>query len=294
MMFKKGLSILLVVASTKLLVGASDYDESYLNYYKEDYNKPTISSDDLKDAKQSLQSIKKERERQEELKRKQEELAKLKQSESIVISNSVDSFTNSSKGTLTLIESNLFTPQQFINLISSKVIEISSKYNIWPSLCIANAIQESAYGNSYIAKNGNNIFGIKAYSDWKGSTVGYAPASEDNGKAIPYRAYSSLEDSIYDFCELMQLDRYAPIRNASDVFSALQFHKTGYAGDSTKDAQLLNIINTYDLTQYDKPNNNIELSKVDNVTPKESSKAPLEEYEYKESLTDKIFRLFGI
>lgn len=269
---------LLIVTSTIIPVKAETvYDTTkYLELYNKDYATQSISNDDsLSQAKDNLKNIQKERETQEKL----AEQGKLREQATSSNLAEPSSNENISTNSLSIINSNIYTPNEFITLITPKIIEIATKYNIWPSLCIANAMQESANGNSYIAKNGNNLFGIKAYGDWTGSTVGSAPANEDNGIGVPYRSYSAIEESITDFCELMQASRYSSIKNADTVYNALHFYETGYAGDSTKDTQLLNYINKYNLTQYDTQNNQ---NKAD------------EKNSYVEPLTSKILRLFGL
>lgn len=219
---------------------------------KEDYLRQYIRESEIQDtevAKEELEAIRQiiiakleleKQKRQEEKQRKlDEEKAK-----------TLPTTTDTTEGT-SIIGSDSFTIESFIDFISPKAKIISSKYGMWTSLAIANAIQESAYGNSYNAKNGNNLFGIKAYSDWTGNTVGNAPANEDNGQSIPYRAYNTVEASIEDFYKLLQADRYTPIREANNVYDALKFHETGYAGDSTKDTQLKNYLDSYNLTKYD-------------------------------------------
>lgn len=260
---------------------------AYIDNKTDDYLKPYTSSQytdttiDEETTDKELENIKieiKNIQIQRELEEKKKELETQEQ-----LKNQI---TNSEKNLVSIKNTPLFTPTQFIDLISPKVIEISSKYNMFASIGIANAIQESFYGNSYIAKNGNNLFGIKAYSDWMGDKIGQAPSNEDNGNFVQYRAYISIEDSITDFYNLLQLPRYKPIKDALTVNDALKFHETGYAGDSSKDLQLLNIINQYNLTKYDSEHLNSD-NKEDNSTNNDESK-------YKETLFDKITRLFGI
>lgn len=237
------------------------YDtETYLDMYTRDNN--GIDEEDAKKALDTYEKIKKKmqdkkdkeeqlrlEQEQESLKLKQQEENRLREEKRLKEINNVEQFTGSANnGT---IGSTVYTPTQFIDLIAETVQRVSTEYGMFASIGIANAMQESAFGNSHLAKEGNNLFGIKAYSTWTGKVVGQAPIEEDNGTRTPYRAYDSIEDSVRDFYELMQVDRYTPIRTATTVYDALKFHETGYAGDITKDSQLKRIIDLYDLTRYD-------------------------------------------
>ena len=50
-------------------------------------------------------------------------------------------------------------------------IEQQRKHQIPAAITLAQGILESAAGQSYLAKNGNNHFGIKCTSDWVGRTI---------------------------------------------------------------------------------------------------------------------------
>lgn len=161
------------------------------------------------------------------------------------ILNKSTAFSNGTKG---------LSNKDLIDKLSVGAKKLELKYNIWASLIIANACQESAWGQSRLAIKHNNLFGIKAYSDWQGKRS-TETAPEDG---IPYRAYDTVEESLEDFCKVLQQNRYAPIRNAKDVFSACKFVQTGYTVEppgyegTSKDDQLRSIISYNKLTKYDR------------------------------------------
>ena len=280
--------LILSISSIPIKVSADtntaeeDYLKPYLNSYE---NSEIYTEDNLNEVRQAIKDIQKQKEieRQEKIKKDLEYQLSLEKQINVETTLNIQKLS-SNQDTISIKNTAIFTPEQFINLIAPKVIEISKEYGMWASLGIANAFQESLYGNSSLAKKGNNLFGIKAYPDWTGERVGQAPANEDGGKSVQYRGYPTIDDSIRDFYDLMQNSRYTIIRTAPDVFSALKFHETGYAGDSTKDSQLLKIINDYNLTKYD----------IQSTTTKLDTGYSVEiNDQYKESLYDKAVRLFG-
>lgn len=146
------------------------------------------------------------------------------------------------------------TPQEFIEIMASIAMELGPKYSIFPSVLIANAAQECTWGRSPLVRDCNNLGGVKAYDDWTGghsSTA--APSGEDNGATIYYRAYESINAAMEDKAMVLQNNRYDKIRQAKTPEASLLFHALGYAGDSSKDDQLLSIITSsqYNLKQYD-------------------------------------------
>ena len=76
------------------------------------------------------------------------------------------------------------TPQSdnaFVNEVAPGAMETYRQYGILPSITIAQAILESGWGKHRI---GNNIFGIKAGSDWQGKTVTKQTTEYKNGQWV--------------------------------------------------------------------------------------------------------------
>lgn len=153
----------------------------------------------------------------------------------------------------------------FIEKISAMLPE---KTNILNSITIAQACLESAYGTSDKAKGSNNLFGIKAFSDWKGPKKKYPTWEEVNGKVIKteafFREYNSYKESLLDHDLFLQKDRYLPVRNAKTYKEQSELlYKCGYATDSHYPAKLQDLIEKYNLAQYDKKIK--EEPKMDNI-----------------------------
>jgi len=63
--------------------------------------------------------------------------------------------------------------KQFINSIKEGALKGNVDYGILASLTIAQAILESGWGSSKLSQNANNLFGIKAFSDWTGKRIAF-------------------------------------------------------------------------------------------------------------------------
>lgn len=142
----------------------------------------------------------------------------------------------------------------FVNTVAPGAIETYRKYNILPSITIAQAILESGWGKKRI---GNNIFGIKAGSGWNGKTITSVTTEYKNGKWVSetavFRDYDSVAQSIEDHAKLVgTAPRYEAVRNAKDYKEAARaLQEAGYATDPKYAEKLINIIEQNNLTVYD-------------------------------------------
>lgn len=153
---------------------------------------------------------------------------------------------------------------EFINSIKDAAIEGYQHYNILPSLTLSQAIIESAWGKSAI---GNNIFGIKAFSDWKGPKK-CVWTSEERSDGTSYRTkawfkdYDNFNESVYDHTRLLLTERYRKVREANNYREACYAVKeAGYATSSSYAETLINTIETYGLYAWDNINYKVEKDK---------------------------------
>lgn len=101
-------------------------------------------------------------------------------------------------------ENHDLTQEQFIEFVANVAVkDWKERRLIVPSLVVAQAIKESAWGKSELAKNANALFGIKQ-NGWTGK-VYYKDAVEQNpdgtyrkDTSVAWRAYDSWEQSIID------------------------------------------------------------------------------------------------
>ena len=132
-------------------------------------------------------------------------------------------------------------------------------YGIFPSVTIAQAIHESAWGKSDLSVKANNLFGVKADSSWKGQTIDLLTQDHINGSNITvmakWRKYDSFEDSVKDHGKFLKEN---PRYEQSGVFKAKDYKEqayairmAGYATDPQYASLICNIIESYSLNIYD-------------------------------------------
>ena len=135
----------------------------------------------------------------------------------------------------------------FIARIAPIAVEEGRKHNIPPSAIISQAILESNYGRSALAREGNNYFGIKAYY-WKGKTIRY----KAHDGVDKYRRYSCLRESVIDYCKFVTKPRYRKAfqySNGEDFVRSVA--RLGYCTDKQYAFWISEIISRYDLSRFD-------------------------------------------
>lgn len=141
----------------------------------------------------------------------------------------------------------------FIDKVKPGAIKSYKEYGVLPSLVMAQAALESGWGAKSI---GNNIFGIKAGSSWKGKTQNVWTTENINGRDVSvqatFRDYASIEDSILDHAKVLQKDRYAGVLSAKNYREATKAVKEGgYATDPNYTKLLNDIIESNGFMQVD-------------------------------------------
>jgi flagellum-specific peptidoglycan hydrolase FlgJ len=145
--------------------------------------------------------------------------------------------------------------QAFIGEIAPGALAAQREYGVPASVTIAQAIDESGWGQSNLAIKDHNLFGIK----------GTGPAGSDpqptqeyiNGELVTrttlFRVYHSTAESIYDHGKLLATSGYY-LRSMSERHNPNAFAAalTGiYATDPGYGAKLIDIMRQYDLYRYD-------------------------------------------
>lgn len=129
------------------------------------------------------------------------------------------------------------------------------KYGIPASITLAQILQES--GGSYdgglsgLAYKYNNLFGITAGSNWSGQTVTMSNKAGTDTKT--YRVYDNIQQSIDDHAKILTNERYTKYTNnaTSAEDYARGIAKGGYAEDKNYADNLIKLIKSNNLTQYD-------------------------------------------
>lgn len=158
--------------------------------------------------------------------------------------------------------------KNFIEKIAAAVNKYKDGYNIKvASPIIAQAIIESGWGKSQLAAKYHNYFGLKCGGAWTGKSVNMATSEEytlgvhtnirDN-----FRVFDSLEEGVKGYFEFINYSRYANLKGVTDPETYVKNIKAdGYATSSTYVSTLMNAINSYNLTQYDKGGDATQISK---------------------------------
>ena len=156
----------------------------------------------------------------------------------------------------------------YINKYKYISIKEMLDYKIPASITLAQAILESSSGNSSLATEANNHFGIKCHNDWTGEKI----YKDDDEKNECFRVYKSAEYSFRDHSiYLSTYNRYKFLFDykITDYNAWADGLKTaGYATNSQYPKLLTKIIEDYDLEKYDKVSQK-EFEKMlreDNVT----------------------------
>ncbi len=143
------------------------------------------------------------------------------------------------------------TAEEYIAKYKDGAIAQMKKYKVPASITLAQALLESGNGNSELAVKAKNHFGIKCHSSWTGPTF----IKDDDKKDECFRKYSSVYDSYRDHSKfLANQKRYAPLfeLKITDYKGwAKGLKKAGYATNPKYPALLINLIERYELYQYD-------------------------------------------
>lgn len=102
------------------------------------------------------------------------------------------------------------TREEYIQRFTNIVLEHQDIYGIPASIKMAQAIFESGNGNSRLATQANNHFGIKCKKDWVGESISH----DDDAIAECFRKYNSDEESFKDHSKFLdESPRYESLFN---------------------------------------------------------------------------------
>ena len=158
------------------------------------------------------------------------------------------------------------SPEAYIQKYSSIAQEEMRKYGIPASITLAQGILESGSGKSKLATEANNHFGIKCHDTWNGATM----YLDDDAPNECFRKYKSVEQSFEDHSLFLKKPRYQELfgLEITDYKGWAQgLKKCGYATSPTYAKSLIDLIEKYDLTQFDteqKPNEHSAIVNISN------------------------------
>jgi LysM repeat protein len=144
------------------------------------------------------------------------------------------------------------TVEEYINQYRDLAVKEMIDYNIPASITLAQGILESENGNSPLAIEANNHFGIKCHDEWTGKTYKH----DDDLKNECFRKYGKAEESFRDHSEFLTTrDRYKSLFDL-DITDykgwAYGLKKAGYATNPRYPEILIRIIEENGLAELDK------------------------------------------
>ena len=141
--------------------------------------------------------------------------------------------------------------KQYIDSFSRAAMVEMQTYGVPASITLGQGILESASGNSKLAVECNNHFGIKCRSTWTGGTC----LADDDAKDECFRSYPSAMDSYRDHSLFLKNSkRYASLFElpATDYVNwAHGLRLAGYATNPAYGDILIGVIKRYRLGYYD-------------------------------------------
>ena len=158
------------------------------------------------------------------------------------------------------------TPTQYIDRYKELAVIEMHRSGVPASITLSQGVLESSSGNSRLAKFANNHFGIKCKGNWTGKTI-YA---NDDAPDECFRAYGSVLESYKDHSDFLRKNwRYHELFELKITDYKGWCHglrKAGYATNPQYGKILINLIERYELYQYDTQ------KLPQNETPEESEK----------------------
>jgi len=152
------------------------------------------------------------------------------------------------------------TPQeQFIASIAEAAVVSHERTGVPASVTIAQAILETYWGSSRLAREANNYFGIKAQTRVGTAGVVWFDVWEVIGgrnvmQSEPFRAYNSIAESFVDHGRFfLENGRYGGAMAAKDDAKqfAREVNRAGYATDPGYASKLIGLMDRYNLYRFD-------------------------------------------
>ena len=145
-----------------------------------------------------------------------------------------------------------YSTEDYIDMWKITAIEQMNEFQIPASITLAQGILESGNGNSRLAREGNNHFGIKCHKNWDGERI----YEYDDLKNECFRSYDNASQSYEDHSLFLTgRSRYEKLFELSltDYKAwAKGLKSAGYATNPKYAHLLIDIIEKYDLAKYDK------------------------------------------
>lgn len=163
------------------------------------------------------------------------------------------------------------SPDLFFKTYAPIAVNDSLFSRIPPSIKLAQAALESGWGESGLSSNANNYFGIKS-AGWDGATYNASTHEFYGGSNSPttiqadFRRYGSVYESFNDHTNFLhKYSRYDKLFNLNPLDYkgwANGLQSAGYATSPTYASKLINLVEKYNLQQYDLKAANLRMLKT--------------------------------
>lgn len=159
------------------------------------------------------------------------------------------------------------TEDQYIQKFAKYAVEEMEKYKIPASITLAQGLLETGGGQSRLAQEGKNHFGIKCKEDWTGKTMKHT----DDAPNECFRVYDDPRQSYEDHSIFLSTRKYYANLFKLDMKDyrawATGLKKAGYATNPRYASILITKIEKYRLYEYDNTNSNEVLYAVLKMYP---------------------------
>jgi len=162
----------------------------------------------------------------------------------------------------------------YIDKYKKFAIEEQLRTGVPASITLAQGIHETSAGNSELASEANNHFGIKCKSNWTGETF----LHDDDKKQECFRKYPNAQQSYIDHSDFLRgSSRYQSLfeMEITDYVGwATGLKKAGYATNPAYVKRLTDLVEKYNLQQYTYEALSLASKKPGEVVPERDAKNP--------------------
>lgn len=150
--------------------------------------------------------------------------------------------------------------QAFIEQLAPYAKKLYQTYQILPSITLAQAILESDWGQSQLASEYKNLFGVKSEDPSNSKVLATQEYVDGTWKTVKarFQVYPNFDASLLAHAKLLaqgtswNAQQYQHVVQAKDyVTAAKALQQDGYATDPDYAQKIIQIIEKYQLTKYD-------------------------------------------
>ena len=158
----------------------------------------------------------------------------------------------------------------FLNSIHDGALNGWRQYGVLPSVTAAQAILESGWGQSGLATQGHNLFGIKG--SYNGHSITMPTREVYGGRSVyindAFRAYANNNESVQDHGRFLAVNsRYHNLLWQTDYRTVTRLIQAdGYATDPYYAVSLNAVIERYGLTAWDREVAEVNTGHIDNLS----------------------------